>query len=136
MKSYLAGTPLDVAYRQAGIELPPPGTPVTNPVDPGPLTAGAIGMFKDHYVVALSAAKALQDGQVVSLSVGGGRAGLPRLDRPVGAGRGGRTPPPARVTTGWAPGRAGLRGPPPAAWSRRCRCRRDDGLTELPRYTT
>jgi Domain of unknown function (DUF4226) len=68
VKSCLAGTPVDVAYRQAGIELPPPGTPVTNPVDPSALTAGAIGMFKDHYVVALSAAKALQDGQVVSLS--------------------------------------------------------------------
>ena len=68
VKSYLAGTPLDVAYRQAGIELPPPGTPVTNPVDPSQLTAGAIGMFKDHYVVALSAAKAIQDGQVVSLA--------------------------------------------------------------------
>ena len=68
LKSYLAGTPLDVAYRQAGIELPPPGTPVINPVDPSQLTAGAIGMFKDHYVVALSAAKAIQDGQVVSLA--------------------------------------------------------------------
>ena len=68
VKSYLAGTPLDVAYRQAGIELPPPGTPVTNPIDPSQLTAGAIGMFKDHYVVALSAAKAFQDGQVVSLA--------------------------------------------------------------------
>jgi hypothetical protein len=68
VKSYLAGTPLDAAYRQAGIELPPPGTPVTNPADPAALTAGAIGMFKDHYVVALSAAKAIQDGQVVSLA--------------------------------------------------------------------
>jgi hypothetical protein len=68
LKAYLAGTPLDVAYRQAGIDLPPPGTPVTNPLDPSALTAGAIGMFKDHYVVALSPAKALQDGQVVSLS--------------------------------------------------------------------
>jgi hypothetical protein len=68
LNAYLAGTPLDVAYRQAGIDLPPPGTPVTNPLDPSALTAGAIGMFKDHYVVALSAAKALQDGQLVSLS--------------------------------------------------------------------
>src|SRR5262249_45737363 len=68
VKSCLAGTPLDVAYRPAGIELPPPGTPVTNPVDPSALTPGVIGIFKDHYVVALSAAKALRDGQVVSLS--------------------------------------------------------------------
>lgn len=76
LKAYLAGTPLDVAYRQAGIDLPPPGTPVTNPLDPGALTAGAIGMFKDHYVVALSAAKALQDGQVVSLSSAGSGPGF------------------------------------------------------------
>jgi hypothetical protein len=68
VKAYLAGAPLDAAYRQAGIDLPPPGTPVTNPLDPSALTAGAIGMFRDHYVVALSPAKALQDGQVVSLS--------------------------------------------------------------------
>lgn len=58
----------DAAYRDVGIELPPPGTPVTNPVEPSTLTCGAIGMFKDHYVVALSSAKALQDGQVVPLS--------------------------------------------------------------------
>ena len=68
VKSYLGGTPVDAAYRQAGIALPPPGTPVTNPVDPSALSCGAIGMFKDHYVVALSSVKALQNGQVVPLS--------------------------------------------------------------------
>jgi hypothetical protein len=68
VKSYLGGTPVDAAYRQAGIDLPPPGTPVTDPVDPSALSCGAIGMFKDHYVVALSPVKALQNGQVVSLS--------------------------------------------------------------------
>jgi hypothetical protein len=68
VKSYLGGTPVDAAYRQAGIDLPPPGTPVTNPVDPSALSCGAIGMFKDHYVVALSPVKALQNGQVVPLS--------------------------------------------------------------------
>jgi len=41
---------------------------VTNPVDPSALSCGAIGMFKDHYVVALSSVKALQNGQVVQLS--------------------------------------------------------------------
>jgi hypothetical protein len=68
VRDYLAGTAVDAAYRQAGIELPPPGTPVTNPVDPARLSCGAIGMFKDHYVVALSAVKALQNGDVVPLS--------------------------------------------------------------------
>jgi hypothetical protein len=68
VKAYLAGTPLDAAYRQAGVELPPPGTPVTAPIDPSQLAAGDVGEFKDHYVVALGTAKALQDGQVVALS--------------------------------------------------------------------
>jgi hypothetical protein len=68
VESYLSGTPVDAAYRAAGIDLPPPGTPVTAPIDPSALSCGAIGMFKDHYVVALSSVKALQDGQVVPLS--------------------------------------------------------------------
>ena len=68
VSAYLAGTPLDTAYRQAGVELPPPGTPVTSPIDPSQLSAGDLGMFKDHYVVALSTAKAFKDGQVVALS--------------------------------------------------------------------
>ena len=68
VKSDLGGMPVGAAYREAGIELPPPGTPVTDPVDPSALSCGAIGMFKDHYVVALSPVKALADGQVVPLS--------------------------------------------------------------------
>ncbi|MBV8863484.1 MAG: DUF4226 domain-containing protein [Mycobacterium sp.] len=68
VKAHLAGRPVEVAYRAAGIELPPPGTPVTNPVDPSSLSCGTIGEFKDHYVVALSAVKAYQDGQVVPLA--------------------------------------------------------------------
>jgi hypothetical protein len=68
VRAHLEGAPVQEAYRQNNIELPPPGTPVTNPVDPSKLSAGNIGVFKDHYVVALSSVKALQDGQVVPLS--------------------------------------------------------------------
>lgn len=68
VKANLGGTPVDAAYRAAGIALPPPGTPVTNPVDPSALSCGTVGMFKDHYVVALSPVKAYQDGQVVPLA--------------------------------------------------------------------
>jgi Domain of unknown function (DUF4226) len=68
VKAHLAGTPVEAAYRAAGIQLPPPGTPVTHPVDPSSLSCGTIGMFKDHYVVALSSVKAYQDGQVVPLA--------------------------------------------------------------------
>lgn len=100
VKAYLAGTPLDAAYRQAGIELPPPGTPVTNPVDPAALTAGAIGMFKDHYVVALSAAKALQDGQVVSLSAAAAGPDFLGWIDPSALGAPAATLPPLPVTTG------------------------------------
>jgi hypothetical protein len=68
VKAHLAGTPVEAAYRAAGIRLPPPGTPVTHPVDPSSLSCGTIGMFKDHYVVALSSVKAYQDRQVVPLA--------------------------------------------------------------------
>jgi len=101
VKAYLAGTPLDAAYRQAGVELPPPGTPVTAPIDPSQLAAGDVGMFKDHYVVALGTAKALQDGQVVPLSSGSSspdflgwmRPSAPASADPVAAA----APPPASV---------------------------------------
>jgi len=68
VRAYLSGTAVDEAYRQAGMPLPPPGTPVTTPADPAQLSCGYLGMFTDHYVVAASAVKAIQDGQVVPLS--------------------------------------------------------------------
>ncbi|KAA0093560.1 DUF4226 domain-containing protein [Mycolicibacterium sp. P1-18] len=68
VRAYLSGTAVDEAYRQAGMALPPPGTPVTTPADPAQLSCGYLGMFTDHYVVAASAVKAIQDGQVVPLS--------------------------------------------------------------------
>jgi hypothetical protein len=93
VKSYLGGTPVDAAYRQAGIDLPPPGTPVTNPVDPSALSCGAIGMFKDHYVVALSPVKALQNGLVVPLSaVASGPDFLGWMDPAASIGDDGREP--------------------------------------------
>lgn len=99
VKSHLGGTPVDEAYRLAGLELPPPGTPVTNPIDPTALSCGSIGMFEDRYVVALSSAKALQDGDVVALSaVASGPGFLGWMD------------PSARQTAAPAPATA----PPPA----------------------
>jgi hypothetical protein len=68
IRDYLAGGTVDASYRQNGIELPPPGTPVTNPVEPSRLACGDLGMFKDHYVPVLSAVKAFVNGQVVPLS--------------------------------------------------------------------
>ena len=68
IRDYLAGTPVDAAYRQNGLQLPPPGTPITNPVDTSALTCGDIAMFKDHYEPVLSAVKGYHNGQVVPLS--------------------------------------------------------------------
>lgn len=68
VKAHLDGKPLEEAYREQHLELPPPGTPVTNPVDPSRLSAGMLAVFNDHYSVALSSVKTLQDGQVVPAS--------------------------------------------------------------------
>ena len=68
VKAHLDGKPLEEAYREQHLELPPPGTPVTNPVDPSRLSAGMLAAFNDHYAVALSSVKALQDGQIVPAS--------------------------------------------------------------------
>jgi hypothetical protein len=67
IRDYLAGDTIDAAYRKNGIQLPPPGTPVTSPVDPSHLSCGDVAMFKDHYVPVLSAVKAFVNGQVVPL---------------------------------------------------------------------
>jgi Domain of unknown function (DUF4226) len=67
VRDYLAGTPVDAAYRQNGLQLPPPGTPITNPVDTNSLTCGDVAMFKDHYEPVLSSVKGYHNGQVVPL---------------------------------------------------------------------
>ena len=93
VKAYLGGLPVGEAFRQAGIELPPPGTPVTHPVDPSRLAAGNIGMFSDHYVVALSSVKALADGEVVPLSSVASAPGFLGWMDPTAPGVGAAAPP-------------------------------------------
>lgn len=69
VNAYLHGTPLDAAFKDAGMTLPPPGTPITTgAVDRTQVGCGTIGMFGDHYVVALSSSKAFSDGQIVPLA--------------------------------------------------------------------
>jgi hypothetical protein len=54
---------------------------VSAPIDPSSLSCGAIGMFKDHYIVAVNSSKALNEGQVVPLSsVTGGPGFLGWMD--------------------------------------------------------
>ena len=67
VRAYLGGDTVDGAYSRNNLTLPPPGTPVTDPVDPSQLACGDVGVFRDHYVVALSSVKALANGQVVPL---------------------------------------------------------------------
>jgi hypothetical protein len=67
IRDYLAGDTVDASYRKNGIQLPPPGTPITHPVDPSRLACGDLAMFDDHYVPVLSSVKAYLNGQVVPL---------------------------------------------------------------------
>jgi hypothetical protein len=67
IRDYLAGDTVDASYRKNGIALPPPGTPITHPVDPSRLACGDLAMFTDHYVPVLSSVKAYLNGQVVPL---------------------------------------------------------------------
>ena len=122
IRDYLAGGTVDAAYRQNGIQLPPPGTPVTSPVDPSRLTCGDVAMFKDHYVPVLSSVKAFMNGQVVPLgSVSSSPDFLGFID-PTAAASAGAVPaaappaPPAPVASapGAPPTPLGVRAPVPA----------------------
>jgi Domain of unknown function (DUF4226) len=63
-RAALGGANVADAYHQAGIEIPPAGTPVTDPVPPTQLKAGDVGVWKDHLVMALGDGKVLVSGQV------------------------------------------------------------------------
>jgi hypothetical protein len=69
VRDLLSGsTTVDGAYHQHGLTLPPPGTPVLNPVPPTQLACGDIALFTDHYEPVLSSVKGYLNGQVVPLS--------------------------------------------------------------------
>ncbi len=66
------GTPIADAFRHEGITIPPPGTAVTDPLDPSQLAPGDIGMFTDRHALALGASRALINGQIQHISTVGG----------------------------------------------------------------
>ena len=101
VRAALGGASVADAYEQAGITVPPAGTPVLEPVAPGELRTGDVGVWKDHLVMALGDGKVLVSGQVQPQS-SVGRVGLSGLDA---SGRG-HSP-----VGSAAAGRAGLRGP-------------------------
>ncbi|WP_343575659.1 DUF4226 domain-containing protein [Mycobacterium sp.] len=62
------GTPIAEAFQQQGMTLPPPGTAVSDPVDPSQLAPGDIGMFTDRHALALGPGRALVNGQIQHIS--------------------------------------------------------------------
>lgn len=64
MQAAADGTPVAEAFRRQGIDIPPPGIPVTAPVDQARLRPGDIGVFTDRHAVAVGDGRALLDGQL------------------------------------------------------------------------
>lgn len=60
----VAGTPIPEAFRQQGITLPPPGSPVAAPIDASTVALGDIGLFADRHALALGNGTALLDNQI------------------------------------------------------------------------
>ncbi|MGB6208549.1 DUF4226 domain-containing protein [Mycobacterium sp.] len=91
------GTPIADAFRQEGMTIPPPGTAVTDPVDPSRLTPGDIGMLTDRHALALGQSRALLNGQIQHISTVNGPSflGWEHPPGPVTAAAPDRTDPPA-----------------------------------------
>ncbi|MCT7367346.1 hypothetical protein A7G45_31225 [Mycolicibacterium llatzerense] len=98
VKAALGGSTVADAWHQAGVTVPPPGTPVTDPIPPTKLKAGDVGIWQDHLVMALGNGKVLVSGQPQPLSsVGTGPDFLGWMDPSALAPKGGApaTPPAA-----------------------------------------
>jgi hypothetical protein len=97
IKAAAGGTPIADAFRQEGITIPPPGTAVTDPVDPSRLTPGDIGMLTDRHALALGESRALLNGQIQHISTVNGPSflGWEHPPGPVTAAIPDRTDPPA-----------------------------------------
>jgi Domain of unknown function (DUF4226) len=64
IKAAVGGAAIADAFHQQGITIPPPGTAVTDPVDPLQAIPGDIGILTDRHALALGHEKALLDGQI------------------------------------------------------------------------
>jgi hypothetical protein len=97
IKAAAGGVPIADAFRQEGIAIPPPGTAVTDPVDPSRLTPGDIGMLTDRHALALGQSRALLNGQIQHISTVNGPSFLGWEHPPgsVAAAAPDRTDPPA-----------------------------------------
>jgi hypothetical protein len=64
IKAAVGGAAIADAFHQQGITIPPPGTAITDPVDPLQAVPGDIGILTDRHALALGHEKALLDGQI------------------------------------------------------------------------
>lgn len=96
IKAAVDGTPIADAFRHQGIDIPPPGTAVTEPIDPLQVQPGDIGMFTTRHALALGHSEALLDGQIqhVSAVTGPSFLGWQHPPAPVPAGAPATTDPP------------------------------------------
>ncbi|MGH3542191.1 MAG: DUF4226 domain-containing protein [Mycobacterium sp.] len=97
IKAAAGGVPIADAFRQQGITIPPPGTAVTEPVDPSRVAPGDIGMFTNRHALALGQSRALLNGQIqhISTVTGPSFLGWEHPPAPVTAVAPARTEPPA-----------------------------------------
>jgi hypothetical protein len=97
IKAAAGGMPIADAFRQEGISIPPPGTAVTDPVDPSRLAPGDIGMLTDRHALALGQSRALLNGQIQHISTVNGPSflGWEHPPGPVTPAAPDRTDPPA-----------------------------------------
>ncbi|CAN1570942.1 Protein of unknown function DUF4226 [Mycobacteriaceae bacterium] len=103
-RAVLGGTDVTAAYQAQGVQIPPPGTPVTSPVDPSRLEPGDIASFEGRPpVMAAGNGKVWMDGQLQPLSAMGSAEDFLGWSRPTGA--------PAAVLTADSPAPAA--GTPP-----------------------
>jgi hypothetical protein len=65
MRSVMSGTSVTDAFKQVGVDLAPPGTPVTDPVDPNTMPPTSVGRFESREpVMAMGNGKIWMDGQL------------------------------------------------------------------------
>jgi Domain of unknown function (DUF4226) len=85
IKAAAGGASVADAFHQQGITIPPPGTAVTNPIDPLQVAPGDIGMFTDRHALALGHDKALLEGQIQHIATVSGPSFLGWEHPPVAA---------------------------------------------------
>ena len=70
MRAVLSGSGVTDAFNGVDVQLPPPGTPVTAPVDPARLQPGCLGNFESREpVMAMGNGKIWMDGQLQPIGV-------------------------------------------------------------------